>query len=90
MTNFKTTSTPFTPLQALNDSLKKHKSSLGQLKELNSLYELEQKLREEQHEISIKAEKRANDLNLEVEDVKIQMEQVSGSIIAGIFQLGCF
>ncbi len=40
------------------------------------MYEEEQRLREEQHDISAKAEKRANDLNLEIEDIKAQLEQV--------------
>ena len=43
---------------------------------MNGLYEEEQRLREEQHGNLVKAEKRANDLNLEIEEVKSQLEQV--------------
>ncbi len=50
--------------------------SQGQLKDLNALYEDEQKLREEQHQATTKAEKKANDLNLEMEEIKAQLEQV--------------
>lgn len=57
--------------------MKKYKSSQAQLKEMNSLYEEEQRLREDQHEVLVKSEKRANDLNLEIEEVKAQLEQVS-------------
>lgn len=64
-------------MQGLNDATKKYKSSQAQLKEMNGLYEEEQRLREEQHDITVKAEKRANDLNLEIEEVKAQLEQVS-------------
>ena len=49
---------------------------MQQLKELNSLYEDEQRTREEQHQAATKAEKRANDLALEVEEIKAQLEQV--------------
>ena len=44
---------------------------------MNVLYEEEQRLREEQHELTTKAEKRANDFNLEIEELKAQVEQVA-------------
>lgn len=44
---------------------------------MNGLYEEEQRLREEQHDMTVKSEKRANDLHLEIEEVKAQLEQVS-------------
>ncbi len=62
--------------QTLNEAMKKYKSSQAQLKEMNGLYEEEQRLREEQHGSLVKAEKRANDLNLEIEESKAQLEQV--------------
>ena len=46
---------------------------------MNGLYEEEQRVREEQHDSLVKAEKRANDLNVEIEDVKAQLEQVISS-----------
>lgn len=55
---------------------KKNKSLTQQLKEVNSLYEDEQRSREEQHLMSTKSEKRANELTLEVEDIRAQLEQV--------------
>lgn len=67
---------PSSLTQALNDSLKKYKNSQAQLKEMNSLYEEEQRVREEQHGALVKAEKRANDFNVESEDMKAQLEQV--------------
>lgn len=63
-----------------NDLAKKNKSLTQQLKELNGLYEDEQRTREEQHQMTTKAEKRANDLALEVEDIKTQLEQVKNTI----------
>lgn len=64
-------------IQTQSDLVKKYKNSQAQVKEINSLYEEEQRLREEQHNISIKSEKRANDLNLEIEELKAQLEQVN-------------
>ena len=55
---------------------KKNKSLAQQLKEMNSLYEDEHRSREEQHQMATKAEKRANDLTVEVEDIRAQLEQV--------------
>ena len=55
---------------------KKNKSLTQQLKEVNALYEDEQRTREEQHQLATKAEKRANELALEVEDIRAQLEQV--------------
>ena len=57
--------------------MKKYKASTCQLKDLSALYEEEQKLRDEQHEATTRAEKKANDLNLEMEELKAQLEQVS-------------
>lgn len=56
---------------------------------MNSLYEEEQRLREEQHDMTAKSEKRANDLHLEIEEVKAQLEQVSCSFHTSI-SLSCF
>ena len=56
--------------------MKKYKSSQAQLKEMNGLYEEEQKLREEQHNLTVKSEKKASDLHLEMEEIKAQLEQV--------------
>lgn len=64
------------PFQALSDLQKKFKNSQAQLKEMNGLYEEEQRLREEQHGMTVKAEKKANDLHLEIEELKAQLEQV--------------
>jgi len=43
---------------------------------LTGLYNDEQKLRDEQHDLATKAEKRANDLQLEIEEIRAQLEQV--------------
>ena len=66
---------------------KKNKSLTQQLKEVNSLYEDEQRTRDEQHQMATKAEKRANDLALEVEDIRAQLEQVSSYLYTS--QLAC-
>lgn len=71
--------------QTQNDAMKKYKASMGQLKDLNALYEEEQKLREEQHDATTRAEKKANDLNLEIEEIKAQLEQVRAVIYLVIF-----
>lgn len=55
---------------------KKNKSLGQQLKEANALYEDEQRTRDEQHQLATKAEKRANELALEIEDIRAQLEQV--------------
>lgn len=47
------------------------------LQEITGLYNDEQKLRDEQHDLATKAEKRANDLQLEIEEIRAQLEQVS-------------
>ena len=44
---------------------------------MNGLYEEEQKLREEQHDMTVKAEKKSNEFHLELEEVRAQLEQVS-------------
>ena len=46
------------------------------LQEMTGLYNDEQKLRDEQHDMATKAEKRANDLQLEIEEIRAQLEQV--------------
>ena len=43
---------------------------------MNGLYEDEQRNREEQHQLATKAERRANELALEVEEIRAQLEQV--------------
>ena len=70
---------PPTSSQLANDTARKNKSlaqQVKQVKEINSLYEDEQHNREEQHQLATKAEKRANELALEVEEIRAQMEQV--------------
>ena len=47
------------------------------LQEMTGLYNDEQKLRDEQHDLATKAEKRANDLQLEIEEIRAQLEQVN-------------
>ena len=47
------------------------------LQEITGLYNDEQKLRDEQHDLATKAEKRANDLQLEIEEIRAQLEQVN-------------
>ena len=64
--------------QLANDTARKNKSLAQQVKEINSLYEDELHNREEQHQLATKAEKRANELALEVEEIRAQMEQVCG------------
>lgn len=63
-------------LQATNDMAKKNKSLQAQLKEISGLYEEEQRSRDEQHELLTRAEKKASDLSLEVEELKTNIEQV--------------
>ena len=46
------------------------------LQEMTGLYNDEQKLRDEQHDLATKTEKRANDLQLEIEEIRAQLEQV--------------
>ena len=48
----------------------------AQLKEISGLYEEEQKQRDQQHALVAKAEKRGNELAIELEDIKTQLEQV--------------
>lgn len=64
------------PLQAANDLAKKNKSLQAQLKEISGLYEEEQRSRDEQHDLLTRAEKKSNDLSLEVEELKTSIEQV--------------
>lgn len=45
---------------------------------MTGLYEEEQRLRDEQHELVNKAERRANDLQLEIEELRTNLEQVGG------------
>ena len=62
--------------QTLTDQAKKNKSLAAQLKEINGLYEEEQRVRDEQHEMATRSEKRANDLQLEIEELRTHIEQV--------------
>ncbi len=62
--------------QALSDLAKKVKSLSAQLKEISGLYEEEQRQRDQQHTLVTKAEKRGNELAIELEDIKTQLEQV--------------
>ena len=52
------------------------KKTQVQLKELSSQLDEETRQREEQHALATKAEKRANDLTLELEELKANLEQV--------------
>ena len=54
-----------------------------QAKELAGQYEDEQRQREEQHALAVKAEKRANDMNMELEELRAANEQVR-QIIASL------
>ena len=47
------------------------------MQEMTGLYNDEQKLRDEQHDLATKTEKRANDLQLEIEEIRAQLEQVN-------------
>ena len=67
-------------LQAITDQAKKSKNLQLQLKEVNGLYEDEQRFRDEQHELATKAERRANDLQLEIEELRTQIEQVQRAL----------
>ena len=49
------------------------------------MYEEEQRARDEQHELANKAERRANDLQLEIEELRANLEQV-GSVGVCILQ----
>lgn len=66
--------------QTANDLAKKNKNLSQQLKEVNGLYEDEQRTRDEQHQLATKAEKRANELGLEVEEIRAQLEQVQNAL----------
>ena len=48
-----------------------------QLKDTSAMLEEEQRQRDEQHGLATKAEKKANDLQLELEELRGQVEQVS-------------
>ena len=61
--------------QAAADLAKKNKSLQAQLKEINGLYEEEQRSRDEQHELLTRAEKKSSDLSLELEELKASVEQ---------------
>ena len=64
---------------------KKNKSLQAQLKEISGLYEEEQRSRDEQHDLLTRAEKKANDLSLELEELKTQVEQVQSFVIMYIY-----
>ena len=42
------------------------------------MYEDEQRQRDEQHELAVKAEKKANEFQLELEELRTTLEQVHG------------
>lgn len=65
--------------QSLQDQGKLLKKTQTQLKEINGLLEEEVRQREEQHLLATKAEKRSNDLTLELEEIKANLEQVRES-----------
>lgn len=67
--------------QAISDLNKKVKSLSAQLKEISGLYEDEQRQRDEQHNLATKAEKRANEMSIELEDARTQTEQVCKTYI---------
>lgn len=46
------------------------------MKEITSSFEEEQRLRSEDRDLTTKAEKRANDLQREIEELRVNMEQV--------------
>ena len=50
------------------------------MKELNGAYEEEQRQRDEQHEMATRAEKRANELQLEIEELRASLEQVGFTV----------
>ncbi len=76
------TSNPHCPTppttQAVTDQAKKVKALQAQLKEITGLYEDEQRQRDEQHDLALKAEKKANEFQLELEELRTSVEQVRG------------
>ena len=63
--------------QSATDQGKLVKKIQQQLKELSNRLEEEQHQREEQYLLATKAEKRANDLTLELEELRTNLEQVT-------------
>ena len=59
----------------------------GQLKDTNTQLEEEQRQREEQHMMATKAEKRANDMQLELEELRAKVEQVYPSLTSSLHLL---
>ena len=78
-----------TTFQAINDQSKKNRALQAQLKELNGMYEEEQRQREEQHDMATRAEKRGNDLQLEMEELRASIEQVCVITYFYIVQYHC-
>lgn len=69
----------FFVLQSSNDLSKTAKKLQAQVKDLNGRIEEETRQKEEQHQLAAKAEKRANDLTIEVEELRSNAEQVRDS-----------
>ncbi|KAL5473297.1 hypothetical protein EMCRGX_G027764 [Ephydatia muelleri] len=63
--------------KAASDNQKKIKALQQQVKEITSSFEEEQRLRSEDRDLTTKAEKRANDLQREIEELRVNMEQKS-------------
>lgn len=57
----------------------------AQVKDLNGRIEEETRQKEEQHQLAAKAEKRANDLTIEVEELRSNAEQVRESYYASFY-----
>ncbi len=62
--------------QAASDQAKKVRSLQAQLKEINRLYMDEQHQRDEQHQLALKAERKANEFQLELEELRTSVKQV--------------
>ena len=60
---------------------KKQRILQNQIKELNSMLEDEQRQRDEQRELASKAEKRANDFQLELEELRAKQEKAKLIVI---------
>ena len=75
----------FFVLQSSNDLSKTAKKLQAQVKDLNGRIEEETRQKEEQHQLAAKAEKRANDLTIEVEELRSNAEQVRESYYASFY-----
>lgn len=63
-------------LQSSTDLGKLVKKLQAQVKDLNGRIDEETRQKDEQHQLATKAEKRANDLTVEVEELRSSTEQV--------------